>query len=140
MLGGRRRGVLKHVSRPVPVVTVLSLCHQIAIAVVHGATEQQTDDAPVQISLAEIVVSKAAPNLGDTISRIFRYTVRQSPHCILPVIDRRATAVAARVVDIRFRHTWISLVTDRGVVLRPGGRGPLLLHTAGPDLAQRGYS
>ena len=71
----------------------------------------EADNAAVDISLAQIVVSKRPPDLSRTISRIFRDQVRQSPLRVLSVVDRRATPVTA-IIDIGFRDTRVRFIAD----------------------------
>ena len=98
----------------------------------------QPDDAAVEISLTQIVVSERLPDLSHAISRILLSPRKASPYCAYAsIIDHRAAPIAARIVNICFRDARIDFITDRGVVLRPGRGGPFLAHAAGPDLAQR---
>ena len=76
-------------------------------------------------------------DFSDTISRKLTHAVRQSKLGVWSIVDNNATAIAAHVVDICLRDARIRFIADRGVVLRPRCRGPLLAHAAGPHLAQR---
>src|ERR1043166_3383771 len=58
----------------------------------------ESDDAAIEIRLAQVVIGKRLSDHGCTISRIFFHPVRQTILRILPVIDYGATPVGARIV------------------------------------------
>src|SRR5215203_5814457 len=94
----------------------------------------QTDDPTLEISRTKVVINKRMPELSKAIGCVFLDPVRQAILRVLPIVDHRATPVAAGIVNIGFDYPRIELVIYCSVVLRPRSRGPLLAHPAGPHL------
>ncbi len=100
----------------------------------------QPDDAAIHVIGAQIVIDVFAAPGSDSVGGIFDDLRRQAVVNRPSIIDCRAAAIAARIIDIRLSNARIGLIANAGVVLSVARRGPFLPHTAAPNLALRRQS
>src|ERR1051325_12178762 len=93
----------------------------------------QPNDATTGIAAVQVVISIRAPHHGRAVGSIFDHFVGQTVSGIWAVADGHAPPVAFSIVDVCFGHARVLLITQAGIVLRPGDGGPLLFHSGRPD-------